>query len=440
MNERETNPTAAPVADDWNSRTHVCTLVLMGATAGGIYLCYRLALPFLAAFAWALALAVLSGPFHRWLASKTKHPNLAATVSVLVVGLVVVGPAAFVGQQLIQEAAKGAELIKTRVESGEWRRAFEAQPRLAPLAGWIEKQVDVTGATKTLANWLTTTGASFVKGSVVQVIGLLVTFYLLFFFLRDRRAALQLLLSLSPLSEAEMDQVFGRVGDTIYATVYGTLAVSAVQGLMGGLMFWWLGLPAPLLWGVVMALLAVVPVLGAFVVWIPAALFLAMEGSWAKALILTVYGAAVVGTIDNLLHPILVGKRLKFHTILAFISVVGGLMLFGPAGLILGPVVLTVTTELLGIWRSRKAAEATAHAEPEELSRSESERGPEFLEPAIPFPLQPESFPIAPGNAVREKPSFTDKNLVFARPQVLSAARVRENWFPGSTSMAQPHS
>ncbi len=199
------------------------------------------------------------------------------------------------------------------------------------------------GSVKTLATWLSTTAGSIVKGSVFQVIGFCLTFYLLFFSLR----------SLSPLSEAEMDRLFSRVGDTIYATIYGTLAVSAAQGLLGGLMFWWLGLSAPLLWGVVMALLAVVPVLGAFVVWIPAALFLALEDSWGKALILTVWGGAVVGTIDNLLRPILVGNRLKLHTILAFMSVVGGLILFGPAGLILGPVILTVTTVLLETWPSR---------------------------------------------------------------------------------------
>jgi predicted PurR-regulated permease PerM len=309
------------------------------------------------------------------------------------------------GQQLIQEAANGAQLIKTKAESGEWQRVLEAQPRLAPLAHWIERQTDVPGATKTLANWLTTTAGSIVKGSVVQMVGLLLTFYLLFFFLRDRGAALESLRSLSPLSEAEMDRLFGRVGDTIHATVYGTLAVSAVQGLLGGLMFWWLGLPAPLLWGVVMALLAAVPVLGAFVVWIPAALFLAMEGSWGKALILTVWGAAVVGTIDNLLRPVLVGKRLKLHTILAFISVVGGLMLFGPAGLILGPVALTVTTELLGIWRSRSAAEVAARAEPEELFQSGGERGPGLLESAIPFPRQPEPPQVLPGTAVRGEPA-----------------------------------
>ena len=105
-----------------------------------------------------------------------------------------------------------------------------------------------------------------------------------------------------------------------------------------------------------MGLLAVVPVLGAFVVWIPAALFLALEGSWGKALILTVWGVIVVGTIDNLLHPMLVGNRLKLHTVLAFIAVVGGLIFFGPAGLILGPVALTVTMVLLEIWTDRATA------------------------------------------------------------------------------------
>ena len=367
MHERETHPTTAPLANDWGSRGHVRTLVLMLVTAGGIYLCYRLALPFLAASAWALALAVVFTPLHRRLESKTKHPSLAAAASVLMIGLLVVVPAAFVGQRLVQEAGNGAELIKKKLDSGEWRRALEARPRLAPLADWLERQ-NLPGAVKAVATWITTTGAPFVKGSVVEAIGLLLTFYLLFFFLRDRRAALQALRGLAPLSVAEMDRLCGRVGDTIYATIYGTLAVSAAQGLLGGLMFWWLGLPAPLLWGVVMALLAVVPVLGAFVIWIPAALFLATEGSWGKALILTVWGAVVVGTVDNLLRPILVGKRLQLHTVLAFMSVVGGLIIFGASGLILGPVVLTITTELLAIWHRRTAAREIPAVDPDDIS------------------------------------------------------------------------
>ncbi|MGQ0620618.1 MAG: AI-2E family transporter [Panacagrimonas sp.] len=362
----EEQPVAVPVATDWASLGHVQTLVLMLATAFAIYLCYRLAVPFLPALAWALALAVLFTPFQRWLETRFKHHSLAALVAVLMIGLMVVVPAVFVGQQLVVQAANGAALIEKNVESGQWRRALESQPLVAPLAERIERQLDLPGIVRTLTTWLSTFAGSIVKGSVFQVIGFALIFYLLFFFLRDRHAALQSLRALSPLTETEMDRLFDRVGDTIYATVYGTLAVSIVQGLLGGLMFWWLGLPAPMLWGVVMALLAIVPVLGAFVVWIPAALLLALEGSWGKALILVVWGILVVGTIDNLLRPVLVGNRLKLHTVLAFISVVGGLILFGPAGLILGPVVLTVTLVLLEIWQRRTTAEAVIRVEPQQ--------------------------------------------------------------------------
>ena len=356
MNEQTTKRLAEPVENDWGSRSHVQTLVLMLVTGIGIYFCYRMAAPFLPAIAWALALAVLFAPLQCWLELKLKRSSLAAIVAVLIIGLMVVVPATFVVQRLVVQAASGAELLETKVNSGEWRRALESQPGLALLAKKIDLQLDLPGNAKNLATWLSSTAASVVKGSVYQALGFCLTFYLLFFFLRDRRAALHSLRYMSPLSKAEMDRLLGRVGDTVYATIYGTMVVAALQGLLGGLMFAWLGLPAPLLWGVVMALLAVVPVLGAFVVWVPAALFLAMEGSWGKSLILVVWGATVVGTIDNLLRPILVGKRLKLHTVLAFISVVGGLLLFGPAGLILGPVVLTITTVLLEVWRSRTAA------------------------------------------------------------------------------------
>ena len=358
MKEPATRPSAAPTTvPDWGSRRHVQTLVLMVATAFGAYVCYRLVVPFLPALAWALALAVLFTPLQRRLEATFKRPSLAALVSVLAIGVIVVGAATFVGQRLAMEAAKGAELIETKIKSGELRRILEAQPRVAPLVERIGRQLDLPGTAGRLASWLSTTAGSIVTGSVYQALGLCLTFYLVFFLLRDRRAALQSLLALSPLSKTEMNRLCGRVAETIHATVYGTLAVSSVQGLLGGLMFWWLGLPAPLLWGVVMGLLSVVPVLGAFVVWVPAALFLGLDGHWGKALILTVWGMAVVGTIDNLLRPILVGNQLKLHTVLAFMSVIGGLLLFGAAGLILGPVTLTITTELLDIWQRRTDAE-----------------------------------------------------------------------------------
>lgn len=346
------------------------TLVLMAASAIGLWLCVLLVQPFLPALAWALALSVLFTPFQRWLESKFTHSGVAASIAVIVIAFIVVVPVIFVGQNLVVQAAQGARLIEEKVTSGEWRRAIEAQPRLAPLADKIESELDLPGTVKSLTSWFSATAGTIVSGSMFQVISFGLIFYLLFFFLRDRRAALASLHHLSPLSRVETETLLHRVRDTIHATVYGTLAVATLQGVLSGFMFWWLGLPAPLLWGVVMAILAVVPMLGAFIVWIPAALFLALEGSWGKALILTLWGMLIVGTIDNLLRPVLVSSRLKLHTVLAFISVVGGLMLFGAAGLILGPVALTITTVLLEFWRTRAGPSSPTLPEPSPVTDS----------------------------------------------------------------------
>jgi predicted PurR-regulated permease PerM len=129
--------------------------------------------------------------------------------------------------------------------------------------------------------------------------------------------------------------------------------VSAIQGLLGGLMFWFLGIPGALLWGVAMGLLSVVPILGAFVVWVPAAAFLAVQGEWMKAGILALWGVLVVGLIDNLLYPMLVGEQTRMHTVPMFLALLGGLAVFGAAGLVIGPIVLAFTWSLLQLLRKR---------------------------------------------------------------------------------------
>jgi predicted PurR-regulated permease PerM len=234
-------------------------------------------------------------------------------------------------------------------------------------------KVNVEEAMRNAGAWLTQAGAAFLKGSVTEIIKLCITFYLFFYIIRDRGLALRSLRTLSPLSRPEMDILLNRVGDTVYATIFGTLVVGAAQGTLGGLMFWWLDLPTPILWGIVMAMLAIIPMLGAFVVWIPAALLLALGGEWIRALILVAWGGLVVGSIDNFLGPVLVGKRLKLHPVNIFISLVGGLILFGAPGLVLGPVILASTIGFLDIWHGRMQYGApglgvTPHGE-EPLSR-----------------------------------------------------------------------
>lgn len=332
------------------------TGVLVLLTAAGLLLCYRLALPFLPALSWALALAVLLVSLQRWLERKLRRNGVAAALCVLAAALILLVPGAFVVQRLAVETAKGVQLIQDNVESGEWRHVLERWPRLATTVETVEQQLDLPGSIRSFAAWLSASAGAFLKGSMYQVVGFCLTLYLLFFFLRDRVAALHALDALSPLPAARMAQLYERLHQTIFANIYGTLAVSAVQGILGGVMFGILGISAPLLWGLIMALLAVVPVLGAFVVWVPAAAYLALAGSWIKALVLVGWGLAVVGTVDNILRPFLVGQRLKLHTVLAFISVVGGILVFGPSGLVLGPVVLTTTTFLLEAWSERAPA------------------------------------------------------------------------------------
>jgi predicted PurR-regulated permease PerM len=356
MDERETKQIAALTASDWGSPLHVRALVLIVVTGAAVYLCYRLAEPFFPALAGTLALAVLFAPLHRWIESKLGRPNLSAAISILVIAIAVVVPATFVADRLVGEATRVAETMKATVESGEWRRAIEARPRIAPVGRWIDQYLNLPGMLQTVASWLTDIASTLVRGSILQLIGVVLTFYMLFYFLRDRGAALESIRSHSPLAAADMNRLFGEILDTVRATVYGTFAVAAVQGVLGGLMFWWLGLPGPLLWGIVMGLLAVVPVLGAFVIWIPAAIFLALEGSEGKALLLAIWGTVVVGGIDNLLYPMLVGSRLKMHSVVALISIVGGLIVLGPSGLILGPVTFTATRVLLEIWGRRNEA------------------------------------------------------------------------------------
>lgn len=353
MNTEEWKPPPARHPKDWALQQRIPAVVLLAAICGGLFLSYLLVLPFLPALVWALVLAVLFAPVHRVTESRLKRPSLAAATTVAIVASTVVVPATLLAQRLVTEAASGANLVQFQFEAGTWRRVLEAYPHIAPIDKWIEEQIDLPAIFRDFAAWLTKSAASFVRGSVTQLVGIFLTFYLLFYFLRDQASASRTLKDLLPLTPAESDRLFGRVVETIHATIYGTLVVAAIQGALGGLMFWWLALPAPLLWGVVMTLLSLVPVLGAFVVWIPAAIYLALDGDWTKATILALWGAGVVGTIDNILRPVLVGNRLELHSVPAFISLIGGLQLFGTSGLVLGPTVVTVTLTLLDIWRRR---------------------------------------------------------------------------------------
>jgi predicted PurR-regulated permease PerM len=150
-----------------------------------------------------------------------------------------------------------------------------------------------------------------------------------------------------------------RIHDTIHAALFGVVAVAVLQGTLGALLLYWLELPGVVVWGTIMGLLALVPYLGTFIVWIPVAFFLAMQGDWYRAGVTVLWGTIVIGLADNLVYPHLVGKRLHYHTLMVFFFLLGGVVLFGSAGVVLGPVVLATTERLLWMWQREEGEEPT---------------------------------------------------------------------------------
>ena len=326
---------------------------LAAATLLGAVLCAFVAYPLLAPVLWATVLTVVASPLHRWVQRRVKYPSVAATVVVVVVVLLVAVPLAFVVPQLLQQVADGAARLQSGEASRLWQDALARQPRLATLIDWFGRRVDLkslgeqwTGGTVKLVQEL-------VAESIASAAGWLIMFFVLFFLLRDRTRMLAAVERFLPLTRAETHKVFKVAADTIYATVWGTLAVGLLQGTLGGLMFWWLNLPAPLLWGAVMGLLSVLPVLGAAIVWMPVAAYFVLQGQWPDALALTAFGAIVIGLIDNLIYPLIIKDRLHLHAVPVLVSIIGGLIVFGASGVVLGPLLLAVTDAFVEIWRRR---------------------------------------------------------------------------------------
>ena len=311
---------------------------LLITTAIALYICWRVVAPFLPALTWALALAIVAHPIYDKVASRVSKPDLASALAVCLVTLMIIAPIALVTQQIASQL--------TAQQSGDWEQwksKILKHPKLAPIVDRIEQHVNIEQELKSTVDSVQKRLSSFARGAVEIAIQLAICLFTLFYFFRDRTRILTAARSYLPLSAPEFDDISARIGTMIQATIYGTVVVACVQGVLGGVMFWILGLPAPLLWGVAMTVAAIIPVLGAFVVWAPAALYLLAEGEIWKAMVLGAFGLIIISLADNLLYPILVGKELRIHTLLVFLAIVGGIAVFGMSGIVLGPVALAVT-------------------------------------------------------------------------------------------------
>ena len=337
------------------TRERVLTFVLAGATVIGLYICYLIAKPFIAPIAFALALAVATQRPYNWLRRRVRTDTAAAAVAVVLVTLVIIGPAVTLITLLIQQAADNVQQLQSDEGVASWRAALERQPHIGAIVHWLESQMDLQGQLKRLGEAAAGYAGAFLRGSMHVLTQLVIMLFVLFFLYRDRDKAYTAMCQLVPLSTDESNRLFQRVASTILATVNGSITVAAVQAIMAGLMYWFLSVPALALWVGATFITALIPVFGTFMVWGPIALYLAISVSFVKAIILVAWGMIAIGTIDNILYPYLVGDRLRLHTVPTFFSILGGLALFGPAGLILGPLALAITIALIDVWWERTA-------------------------------------------------------------------------------------
>jgi len=355
---------------DLIARGYLRATLVIGAIIISSYLCYLLARPFLTPLALALVLSILFVPAHRWVETKLKIPAAAAIASVLTVAVIIFVPVTLLIIELARQAAAGAVALRAAIDSGLVKETLATHTTIAPLIQRALDLIDAHTMISDMASRLTNVSASFLRGSVTQLIGGLLTFYLLFYFLRDRDVALSSLRTFLPFTGEEMNLIFTRVVDTVHATIFAIVITGTIQGLLGGVIFAILGMPAPLLWGLVIGVVAIMPVLGTVMIWMPAAVFLALDGDWVRA---TVLSAAFIGisVIDSILYPLLVGDRMKLHTVLAFISAIGGLLVFGPSGFIIGPLIVAITLAIKDVLRSRLEVYGLARIEnvPPEAAR-----------------------------------------------------------------------
>lgn len=323
--------------------------VFLGFVAVATVAMAWIASPFYGAILWALTAAIVFAPANAALAKALNgHRNTAAGLTLLGIIAMVIVPAAIIGSLLVEEAIGTYQDLQTQpLDIGvtlESLRRVVPEPVLAAIDKYALADIDkleeristfLTSGLRVVAEQAVNIGQS----AFSFVVGLSIMLYLTYFLLRDGRAIAQTVSSRIPMAPAKRRALFEKFITVIRATIKGSIVVAIVQGLVGGLTFYFLDIRAPLLWGVVMGMLSLVPAIGTGLVWVPVAIYLLATGDVTRGVVLLLVGFFVISMIDNILRPILVGKDTRMPDYVVLISTLGGIGVMGINGFITGPVV-----------------------------------------------------------------------------------------------------
>jgi predicted PurR-regulated permease PerM len=355
-------------------RERVKTVFFYGVVVLLGYFVLQIFAPFLRPLGWASVLAILFYPWHERLVARVGNTR-AAAVSTLTVALLIVGPGLVLGAAFVQESRASL--------SGLDREALAGQLAVAEYA-WDRVRGFVPGATTVDLGTLIHEAISRAGGFVASRIGglladlvvllfqLFVTLFALFFFLRDADTIMREMRRTMPFEDLRRERMIRQTRELVNASIGAGLLIAFMQGLAGGVLFAILGFGAPVFWGVVMGFFALLPFVGTWIVWLPAAIWLLVTGHVAKGLTLLILGGGVVASIDNVVRPAILSGRTQMNGLLMFISLLGGVSVFGLLGLVLGPLVTAIVAGLFEAYVS--PGELVAGAAPIEQGRGEAQR------------------------------------------------------------------
>jgi predicted PurR-regulated permease PerM len=313
--------------------------------------------PYSGAVFWATVLAIVFAPLYRRLSrSMRQRRTLAALTTLMIILMIVILPLTLVGALLLQE---GFSLYE-RIQSGELNVGEYFQQVFGALPAWITDLLDRFGLTNLrimqerlsssfmkASQFLATQALNIGQNTFDFIVNLFIVLYLLFFLLRDGDGLSRRIKEAIPLHPEQQRDLFNKFTTVIRATVKGNIVVAVVQGALGGLIFWFLGVRAPVLWAVLMVFLSLLPAVGAGLVWFPVAIYFLATGATWQGIVLIAYGVLVIGLVDNVLRPILVGKDTKMPDYVVLIATLGGMAIFGLNGFVIGPVIAAM---FIAVW------------------------------------------------------------------------------------------
>lgn len=325
-----------------------------------IYLLYLIFSPFFVPLFWAVALVILFYPYYTWVLNITKRKSLSSLIVCVSIALFIMVPLAVMGAALASDFFNAYQKAQNYIKNlaigspdqdsiAMYLRKYIGQGHYVSVSGTDIKEV-LSNTAKTIASYAAETLTVFLKGLAGFVFNLILSFFAMFFLFKDGDALIGVLKEILPVPEKEKGDIINRTRDVISASIYGGVAVGAVHGLLGGLMFLALGIFAPILWGFSMFIVSFLPV-GTIMVWGPAAVYLLIKGHAAKAAVLSAWGLILIVFTDYILRPAIISGKTDMHPLLLFFGILGGVTVFGLVGIIAGPLIVSIGLAMVEIYR-----------------------------------------------------------------------------------------